>query len=201
VVSISETPGPQSAREQLVQAAIEVLQTKVPAQIRSREIASRAQVNYGLIHHYFGSKDALLRAALERLISDYVADLPPADSLFEVASPLPVSTASTHARLWNVLANIAGDPEALDVLTWDYPVLRHAVAQAEARHGVDDTLAIRASIAAAATLTLGWMTYRHFVRRALELSETEMDEVTSRIAALIDELWSVDPGAPSPEDG
>ena len=192
--------GGQTAREQLVLAAINEMQQKTPGQIRSRDIAARANVNYGLIHHYFGSKDALLRAALERLVSEFVDDMPPHHSLAEVASPVPSSTASDHGRLWTVLANIASDPAALDALRWDYPVLRRMVTEAESRHDGEPTLEMRASIAAAVTLTLGWMTYRHFVSHALEFSETELEAVGSKITAIIDDLWKADRRSPSSAD-
>jgi len=191
--------GENTARERLVLAAVDVMQEKTPAQIRGREIAERAQVNYGLIHHYFGSKNALLRAGLERLVSDFVADRP--GTPYEVASPIPVSTASAHGRLWNVLANVAGDPDALDALGWDYPVLRRVLAQAQARFDPDDAMAIKGSIAAAATLTLGWMTYQNFVRQALELSDDELAQVNSSVTDLADELWTADPQALSRRRG
>jgi len=51
---------PRGADE--VRAAGELLGSKAPHDISGREIAERAGVNYGLIHHYFGGKDALVRS-------------------------------------------------------------------------------------------------------------------------------------------
>ena len=40
-----------------------------------REIAAAAGVNHGLVHHYFGSKDALLRAVLDELALASVTEI------------------------------------------------------------------------------------------------------------------------------
>ncbi|MFI1380047.1 TetR/AcrR family transcriptional regulator [Embleya sp. NPDC020886] len=49
-----------SAPEQILAAATELFHERSPAAVSLREIARRAGVNYGLIHHYFGTKEAVL---------------------------------------------------------------------------------------------------------------------------------------------
>ncbi len=64
----SAARGRVEVREALVEAAITLLATRGPAAITTREIAERAGVQHGLIHRHFGSKEALLTAALDRSI-------------------------------------------------------------------------------------------------------------------------------------
>ena len=69
----TEEPGPddnptltgRAATEmKLVEAGADLLTESSPTAISGRSIAAAAGVNYGLIHHYFGSKDVVLRQSL-----------------------------------------------------------------------------------------------------------------------------------------
>jgi AcrR family transcriptional regulator len=62
-----------SARRALLDAAKQLLPERVPSSVAGRELAALAGVNYGLIHHYFGSKDAVFREALEELRAEFLA--------------------------------------------------------------------------------------------------------------------------------
>jgi AcrR family transcriptional regulator len=53
------------ARTALVQAAIELYARRGPSSPTTREMADLAQVNQGLIYHYFESREALLAKAIE----------------------------------------------------------------------------------------------------------------------------------------
>ncbi|MGB1631410.1 MAG: helix-turn-helix domain-containing protein [Acidimicrobiales bacterium] len=56
--------GPDAVRKSLVDAAVQLMAMRSPRQISGRELAKHAGVNYGLIHHYFGSKDAVFAEAV-----------------------------------------------------------------------------------------------------------------------------------------
>ena len=51
---------PPPAAVALLQAATELFSERSPTSVSLRQVAERAGVNYGLIHHYFGTKEALL---------------------------------------------------------------------------------------------------------------------------------------------
>ncbi len=70
--------GPPSRRA-LIETAKELLHTRAPSTVPGRELAARAGVNYGLVHHYFGSKEAVFRAALHELRDDFLRRHPEAD--------------------------------------------------------------------------------------------------------------------------
>jgi AcrR family transcriptional regulator len=56
----------QETREALIEALVRLLRTRSIASISVREVAAQAGVNHGLVHRYFGSKEALVRAAVRR---------------------------------------------------------------------------------------------------------------------------------------
>ncbi len=62
-----------SSRTALVDAAKRLLPDRSPNEITGRDLAAEAGVNYGLVHHYFGGKDAVLAAGLGALRDDFVA--------------------------------------------------------------------------------------------------------------------------------
>ncbi|NDE60146.1 MAG: TetR family transcriptional regulator, partial [Acidimicrobiia bacterium] len=59
--------------DRLLAAAGDLLVEVGPHGATVREIARRAGVNHGLVHHYFGSKEGLLRAAMIALLEDHRA--------------------------------------------------------------------------------------------------------------------------------
>ncbi len=58
-------------KEQIIQATIRLLsETKNPGKITARQIAGEAGANLAMINYYFGSKDALIHAAVGQLMAD-----------------------------------------------------------------------------------------------------------------------------------
>src|SRR5687768_8603632 len=55
--------------EAILQATEKLLPKHNPADISLRQIAEAAKVNYSLIHRYFGTKESVIMAAHERLLS------------------------------------------------------------------------------------------------------------------------------------
>lgn len=64
--------GPDEVREALVRAALHLLPRKGPGGVSGRDLAARAKVNYGLLHHYFGTKQAVFNEALLRMRADFI---------------------------------------------------------------------------------------------------------------------------------
>jgi AcrR family transcriptional regulator len=62
----------------LVDATLRLLVTRPVAGVSVRDIAAEAGVNHGLVHRHFGSKDALVRAAVERAARTVYGDDTPA---------------------------------------------------------------------------------------------------------------------------
>lgn len=62
-------------RRELIAAAIEAIHARGSLDITIRDIAARAGVSQGLAHHYFGSKDRLIVAAMRYLLAQFSAQV------------------------------------------------------------------------------------------------------------------------------
>lgn len=65
------SPRALATRDTILRAARDCFAERGLAATTTREIARRAGVTQPLLHHYFGSKDALFDAVLEAAMSDY----------------------------------------------------------------------------------------------------------------------------------
>jgi len=61
---------PDGAKRRILEAAVADFSNRGFAGARIAEIAERAQVNKRMLYHYFGDKEALFRAVLEKAYSD-----------------------------------------------------------------------------------------------------------------------------------
>lgn len=179
---------PQSNRDQILEGAIECVQTRGVAATTTRDIAAAASASLASIPYHFGSKDALMDEALLQAIRRYsehvrqqafAGDAPPLQALaksliatidsFEEARPLLISLMEAHVKA------IHSQP------------LRERVAANR-----------RAAVERIAGL----------VRDGLELGDrlpdAEIHAVSVLVLALVDGLmlgWLIDPGAtPSGEE-
>ncbi|MBP1325974.1 AcrR family transcriptional regulator [Leucobacter exalbidus] len=62
----ADASGPQRA---ILQAAAELFVSRGPGKVTLREIAAKADVTYGLIHRFYGTKENLLVAVMQSLVS------------------------------------------------------------------------------------------------------------------------------------
>src|SRR4051794_29994072 len=79
------------ARERLISAGYRVLAERGYEATTVKEVAREAGVNQGLVHYYFGSKDALLLAVTAEARRQHEAEL---QRLREEQSPEHLATAS-----------------------------------------------------------------------------------------------------------
>jgi len=108
---------PPSHRKQILEAAIECVQTRGVAGTTTRDIAAAAGASLASIPYHFGSKDALMDAALLKAIRRYTVhlegqafagDAPPLQALaksliatvdsFDEVRPLLVSLMEAHVK-------------------------------------------------------------------------------------------------------
>jgi AcrR family transcriptional regulator len=108
---------PPSHRDQILEAAIECVQTRGVAATTTRDIAAAGNASLASIPYHFGSKDALLDLALLKAIGRYTdhvqqqafaGDAPPLQKLakslvatvdsFETARPLLISLMEAHVK-------------------------------------------------------------------------------------------------------
>lgn len=173
------------AEQRIIDAACELMTIKSPSQITGRELAKKASVNYGLIHHYFGGKNNAFREAFQQLAGQYVQD---ARSGGEHDWILNMGRLPQDSALWKVLAHAAMDRPSLGILGWDYPLIRARLHDRATSDGTT-VAAAKTSMAEAFCLALGWTAFQPFIQEALGLEESEIEKVGESIVSRIDQLW------------
>lgn len=171
--SPNETRGPDAVRRSLIEAAVQLMAMRSPRQISGRELAKHAGVNYGLIHHYFGSKDAVFAEAVsvatEKMGARWDSD-----------GVLPVNT-SDEAGSYRTFSKLEID-EAVSPMT----TLMHRIVQGQARatgRSADDH-DLLAEVAVCAALQFGWGAFEDEIVAGLAEFGIDRDELRERVSTL-----------------
>ena len=122
--------GAEAVKAALVAAAAELLVAHMPAQISGRMIAERANVNYGLIHQYFGTKSQIFRAVFLDVSEQVTAEARISDQGWWNRPDL----FSTRGDLWRIVANLLADTELVVQMGWEFPLLRTIATHMQAEH-------------------------------------------------------------------
>jgi AcrR family transcriptional regulator len=168
---------PRSTRDEtvgkIVAAAVELFADRGPDAVSLREVAARAGVNYGLIHHYIGTKDDLVRLVFRSVSEDAAKRFAAAESLEMALEELirPVPTPAPYATMlsWAILqgrdANaLLGRSPALTTLMDYLPDT-----------GTDPA---RVRLGAVVAMNLGWQLFGQFIRSGVGLDDMSDDELT-----------------------
>lgn len=174
----------QETERALKEALLRLLEHRSAEAISVRDIAGEAGVNHGLIHHYFGSKEGLIRAVANEISTDVYesyTEYPSAADFFALLRARPALAAA--------VARLALDGPA-DLLEQASPPdfhLDRAVARLEAfaarypiAGGVDPHV-INGFFAAA---MLGWFAFKPL----LELGYRIPDDADDQLATLLEML-------------
>jgi len=166
--------GGEAVREALIAAATELFAKFGPGGVSVRQIASQAQVNHGLVHRHFGSKEALLAAVLEQLTRELAAELHSGKGRGRPARRALRAT-RTQGRFWKILAHTVLEGRKPAEVQRDFPVIRALVQATKSRQAmgqIDPKLDPRAITATGTALSLGWLMFEPFL-----LASTGLDGV------------------------
>ena len=189
-MSVPGTVAPARAEEKLLVAACDLLAEVGPRAASVRSIAARAGVNHGLVHHYFGSKDALLRAAMVRLVHEH------AETARERANgstvPVPLGLVDERRYLHAVVRCILdGETElARTEIEEDVSVPKAAYAEMVSRRGGTDSPArMKAIIGMGMAIEMGWAAVEPFIAAVAGIKDdAEMAEVRREAVVLRNEI-------------
>ncbi|MDG1367428.1 MAG: TetR/AcrR family transcriptional regulator [Acidimicrobiales bacterium] len=165
--------GPEAVRRSLIDAAVHLMGMRSPRQISGRELAKHAGVNYGLIHHYFGSKDAVFADAVKVATAEM-------GQRWDSDGILPVNT-NDEASSYRTFAKLEVD-EALSPMKG----LMHRIVQGQATatgKAVDDPNLL-AQVALCAALQFGWGAFEEEIVSGLAEFGIDRDELRERVSAL-----------------
>jgi AcrR family transcriptional regulator len=201
--SPQEKQGRAEATRRILAAARELFVQQDPESVPIRRIAEAANVNHALVHRYYGTKDELLAAVLEReaeffaAVVDDCADADTAaialfDALYDRGDFVTMLTRATlsgrsatrrsfeSGALHRLVAKL-GDAEP------DRPADTEGGSDSTANTGgTGDARGMadaRYAVAAYAALILGWSVFQEFLAAAVLLDGDEVAEVTDFVRA------------------
>ncbi len=181
--------GREAVERRLVEAAVELLKERADIGVSGRELAKRAKVNYGLIHHYFGSKDGVFDKAFVHLNELYVHSRVVGEDE-RLAEPFSMISHESFLRNWafRELAGIAmpqinlkGQRLLLDALC-----RRHGLEQRSGRGFAE----VQADAYCSIALQLGWVLCRRNLLTVLECDEAELvGRMTGIVKWIVARRW------------
>jgi AcrR family transcriptional regulator len=194
----TEVRGSDAVKAALIKAASELLAEVGPRALSIRNVADRAGVNHGQIHHYFGGKRGLLRAAISWLANEHWnrARARDGDDLLP-----PALSLSEDTRYWRATSQVVmdGDMELARIeIDEDISVPRHALHALQLRAGIaDDDIAFKARFAAIAALQLGWVAFEDFMMLVADVPESQRESLRTEVKSIVERLTgqiAIDPG-------
>ena len=165
--------GPEAVRRSLIDAAKQLMEMRSPRQVSGRELAQHAGVNYGLIHHYFGTKDNVFAEAVAEA-TEAMAER------WDRIGILPVNT-TDEAASYRTFAKLEIDDSHSPIRTLMRRIVEH---QAEVTGRSADDPEMRADIAIAAALQFGWGAFESDIVAALQEYGGDLDDLRRRVADL-----------------
>ncbi len=152
------------SEERLIVAAAALLGEVGPRSLSVRTIAERAGVNHGLVHHYFGGKDGLLRAAMSRLVethAEYAATRSKGHPI-----PAPLGLVDDPAYLRAIVRSVLDDEMELArmEITEGVSVPRNALLHLARTSNLDDIdTTTKARLALGMAMEMGWAALEPFI--------------------------------------
>ena len=188
---MSEPAGPREAvrgegavRTALLEAACDMLAEVGPKSLSVRKLADRAGVNHGQIHHYFGGKRGLLKAAMALLADEHwrntQARTEATGSLFPPALAL-----AEDARYWRATCHavLEGDMDLASVELEEGKSVPRQIYEALASSALPPAAALdlKADFAFAVVSQLGWVAFEAFAFLVSDVGGDAEEAVRARV--------------------
>jgi TetR/AcrR family transcriptional regulator, repressor for neighboring sulfatase len=175
-------------RAALLKAAAQLFAEKGAEAVSTREIASKAHVNNGLIHRHFRTKETLLREVLESLSAE-MSSSTDRNSGEESAILLRFFHAVREQETyWKLLARTMLDGQPIDCVQKTFPTMERAIElirelQAQGKGPTDaDPRSVAALVAA---LAFGWLVFEPWLLAAGGFSDDEKEDAGRDVIRLI----------------
>jgi AcrR family transcriptional regulator len=167
------TRGPAAVRRALIDSAKVLMGLRSPRQISGRELAQHARVNYGLIHHYFGTKDNVFAEA----VAEATAAM---GERWDAGGMLPVNT-TDDVNSYRTFAKLEVDDANSPIRDL---INRIVVGQADVSGRDARDPELLAEVAITTALQFGWGAFESDILGALEQFGAEQDALRTRVAEL-----------------
>jgi len=176
--------------EAILQATEKLLPKHNPADISLRQIAEAAKVNYSLIHRYFGTKESVIMAAHERLLSKVGEQFSAIDRIEgNIGALFEISGKNVSRRILLARAMLDGaDP---NLIRHHFPIMNQLIElirkkKLETKKPSDYDAETLAAFFAASSL--GWFLFEPFLLASTGLDKRDRDEVHCQISEILGKI-------------
>ncbi len=169
--------------EKLIVATAELLGEVGPNSLSIRAIAERAGVNHGLVHHYFGGKDALLQAAMERLVHRHHEYAMQQSNTQPLPAPFALLGDPTYLRA--VVRAVLDDQMSLagTEITEGVSVPRNALEHVARERGEQTpSVELKAMVGLAMAAEMGWAALEPFIFSVVDADSADEQELVRSAA-------------------
>lgn len=177
----------EDTEQALVAAAASLVGERPWDTISGRDIAERAGVNYGLIHQYFGSKDAVLREGLNHLNRTFMSSEHAKEILDDFCRGQVDSFSSLEDQHFFRALAFTALAGRLDDLEGSVGAVRAVVQRVIDMRGAD-TVDARTDVAFGLSLLLGWALCEDAMIKRLELPDTSRADFDAVQAQLLTDV-------------
>lgn len=180
-------PGADSVPEALIEAAAQMLGEVGPNSISVRDVARRAGVNHGQVHHYFGGKRGLLVAAMKKLARDHFE----ATNARTGGNPIPpIFALAQDDFYWRAVCRVVMEDDlelARIEIDEGVSVPRRALDATTRLYDIaDDDLDFKAHFALMAAAQMGWVALEDFLMLIADVKEDDRAAVRQRAKELLE---------------
>ena len=210
-MTLKRVHDPNAKRARVLESARALFIERGFAAVSMRDIAQRADVPQSLIHHYFGTKEALWQAVKEAAYDAYLAHQ---HALLESASADFAEFVQNSLR--SRFAFLQANPQVTRLLLWlqlmqdaygmetgqaTGGAMLERIRQAQAEGLVRDDIEAENILAMALALTTHWFHNRHVVQRLAAIPDADLAEADARyldamLKVLADGLYLEEPRGP-----
>lgn len=176
------------ARDALLQAATALFGERGPASVSTREIAAAANVNSGLIHRHFRTKDRLLREVLNDLARE-ISQVESSKSGDEMGALREFFFATRERTLyWKLLARCILDGRHPDEIQTDFPTVDRMIEllrEMQQKGTLSKEYDARNIAATVLALALGYLIFEPWILSATQLDKDVDEDELNRVRARI----------------
>jgi AcrR family transcriptional regulator len=188
---VRRRPGRVANTARILDAAQELFAKHGPAAVTVRQVAEKAGVTHALVHKYFGSKDDLIRAVVDRVDVRRTATARSAESLRDAyQTALPAVMLQRDHSMMLVRSAMAGTEYvslAERIRTTGAMVALARKTAASGAHPSPPPRDIdpRVLVSAISAMILGWASVEDWVWPAAGLDPAEKDEVYRQLQEIV----------------
>src|SRR4030095_10179918 len=183
--------GGEAIKEAILQSAEKLLAKYSPTEISLRQIAREANVNHSLVHRYFGTKEKVIVAVHERIISNLGAQFSQIESLDggNIEKLFQINERNPSRRILLARAMLDGaDPQ---LIRHHFPIMEQLVKLLEKKKSESAAPTEYDAETLAAFLTgavMGWFLYEPYLFAATGLDTRDKSKVHDQIIEILERM-------------